>query len=76
MSVVTCTESATENVSNIYTWHTGNPPKPGEYVVLYKESILFGVEAETDNWLGDQWRYCDELSGHKVVAWAFLPSDL
>lgn len=65
-----------ENVSNSDTWHTGEPPEPGEYVVFYAESFAAGIETEsqTDEWTGTKWKYISPSASVKVVAWAYLPT--
>lgn len=63
------------NVSDSDTWHTGEPPEPGEYVVVYEENTSTGTytESQTDKWDGVRWRYIDS-SGADIVAWAYLPT--
>lgn len=70
------TKPAEQNVSNSDTWHTGEPPEPGEYVVFYEDSLPAGIatESQTDVWTGSEWKYIDPSSSVKVVAWTYLPT--
>lgn len=58
-----------ENVSNSDTWHTGNPPKPGEYVTVFEDDTTVGME--NDAWTGDRWKIAGASTVTGVIAWAY-----